>query len=196
MLEVISCVDSLDELTSLGIYNSVWPHDAVTIDAVHSFRDSAEDYVDYLVRDEGVILGSGVGAIFGYRTDRVTSLITVSVTHRKRGAGTALYEALSAWANERGARKLEVAVADSDAESLSFAQHRDFTEERREVRLVLKLAGISPRRSDFRPGSRSSLGRSDRNSHAGCTRWISKLGQISMASRMSPPNLSRIGWRI
>jgi mycothiol synthase len=144
MLEVISCVDSLDELTSLGIYNSVWPHDAVTIDAVHSFKDSAEDYVDYLVRDEGVILGSGVGAIFGYRTDRVTSLITVSVTHRKRGAGTALYEALSAWANERGARELEVAVADNDAESLSFAQHRDFTEERREVRLVLKLAGISP----------------------------------------------------
>ena len=144
MLEVTSCTDPLDELTSLDIYNSVWPHDAVTIDAVHSFRDSSQDYVDYLVRDDGVTLGSGVGAIFGYRPDRVISLITVPATYRKRGAGTALYEALSAWANERGARELEVSVADNDAASLSFAQHRNFIEERREVRLVLKLADHSP----------------------------------------------------
>jgi GNAT superfamily N-acetyltransferase len=39
---------------------------------------------------------------------------------------------------------LEVSVADNDAASLSFAQHRDFIEERREVRLVLKLADLSP----------------------------------------------------
>jgi mycothiol synthase len=136
-------------LTSLAIYNSVWPHDTVTIDAVHSFRDSAQDYVDYLVRDDGVVLGSGVGAIFGYRADRIISLITVPTTHRKRGVGTALYKVLSAWASERGARALEVSVADSDAESLSFAQHRDFVEERREVRLVLKLANVSP--SQVRP---------------------------------------------
>ena len=54
-------MDEPDELTSLEIYNTVWPHDAVTIDAVHSFRDSAQDYIDYLVREDGVILGSGVG---------------------------------------------------------------------------------------------------------------------------------------
>ena len=144
VLEVTPCADSLDELTSLDIYNAVWPRDAVTIDAVHAFRDGAQDYVDYLVRDDGIILGSGVGAILGYRTDRVISLITVPVVHRKRGVGTALYGALSAWASERGAREMEVSVADDDAESLSFAEHRDFVEERREVRLVLKLAGLSP----------------------------------------------------
>jgi mycothiol synthase len=144
VLEVTPCVDALDELTSLDIYNSVWPHDAVTIDAVHSFRDSAQDYIDYLVRDDGVIVGSGVGAIFGNRTDRIISLITVPAAHRKRGVGTALYEALSAWASARGAREFEVSVADTDAESLSFAQGRDFVEERREVRLVLKLAGMAP----------------------------------------------------
>ncbi len=146
MLEVTPCADALDELTSLDIYNAVWPHDAVTIDAVHSFRDSAQDYVDYLVREDGVILGSGVGAIFAYRPHRTVSLITVLVTHRKRGAGTALYEALSAWASERGARELEVSVSDNDPESLSFAQRRDFIEERRQVSLVLNLAGISPSR--------------------------------------------------
>ena len=41
-----ACVDEPDELTSLEIYNTVWPHDAVTIDAVHSYRDSAQDYID------------------------------------------------------------------------------------------------------------------------------------------------------
>ncbi|MDE3082992.1 MAG: GNAT family N-acetyltransferase [Acidobacteriota bacterium] len=144
MLEVTPCADPLDELKSLDIYNAVWPRDAVTIDAVHAFRDSAQDYVDYLVRDDGIIVGSGVGAILGYRTDRCISLITVPVVHRKRGVGTALYRALSAWARERGARELEASVADHDTESLSFAERRDFVEERREVRLVLKLADLSP----------------------------------------------------
>jgi GNAT superfamily N-acetyltransferase len=144
MLEVTPCVDELDELASLDIYNSVWPYDAVTIEAAHSFRDSAQDYIDYLVREDGVILGSGVGAIFGYRPHRIISLISVSATHRKRGAGTALYEALSIWAGERGVRELEVSVSDSDPESLAFARRRDFIEERRQVSLVLKLAGISP----------------------------------------------------
>jgi GNAT superfamily N-acetyltransferase len=144
VLEVTACADEQDELTSLEVYNTVWPHDAVTIDAVHSFRDSAQDYIDYLVREDGVNLGSGVGAIFGYRARRVVALITVLAGQRRRGAGTALYEAISMWASERGLRELEVAVAGNDPESLAFAQRRGFTEERREVGLVLSLAGLSP----------------------------------------------------
>jgi mycothiol synthase len=144
VLEVTACVTEPDELTSLEVYNTVWPHDAVTIDAVHSFRDSAQDYIDYLVREDGVILGSGVGAIFAYRPRRVVTLITVLAGERRRGAGTALYEAISRWASERGVRELGVSVAGNDPESLSFARRRGFTEERREVGLVLSLAGISP----------------------------------------------------
>ncbi len=145
MLEVTACADEPDELTSLEVYNTVWPHDAVTIGAVHALRDSAQDYIDYLVREDGVILGSGAAAIFAYRARRVVALITVLAGQRRRGAGTALYEAISLWAGERGARELEVPVAGNDPESLSFAQRRGFTEERREVGLVLSLAGVSPR---------------------------------------------------
>ncbi len=137
-------MDEPDELASLEVYNTVWPRDGATIEAVHSFRDSARDYVDYLVREDGVISGSGVGAIFSYRARRVVTLITVLAGQRRRGAGTALYEAISSWASERGARELEVSVAGNDPESLSFALRRGFTEERREVGLVLSLAGISP----------------------------------------------------
>ena len=137
-------MDEPDELASLEVYNTVWPHDAVTIDAVHSYRDSAQDYIDYLVREDGVILGCGVGAIFAYRARRVVALIIVLAGQRRRGAGTALYEAISRWASERGAGELEVSVADNDPGSLSFALRRGFTEERREVGLVLSLAGLSP----------------------------------------------------
>jgi GNAT superfamily N-acetyltransferase len=144
VLEVTACVDEPEELASLEVYNTVWPHDAVTIDAVHSFRDSAQDYIAYLVREDGVVLGCGVGAIFAYRARRVVALITVLAGQRRRGAGTALYEAISRWASERGAGELEVSVADNDPGSLSFALRRGFTEERREVGLVLSLAGVSP----------------------------------------------------
>src|ERR1700685_3731586 len=93
-------------------------HDAVTIGAVHSFRASARDYIDYLVREDGVILGSGVGAVFAYRARRVVTLISVLAGQRRRGAGTALYEAISRWASERGAGELEVSVSGNDPESL------------------------------------------------------------------------------
>jgi GNAT superfamily N-acetyltransferase len=139
-------VDEPDELASLEVYNTVWPHDAVTIEAVHSYRDSAHDYIDYLVREDGVILGSGVGAIFAYRARRVVTLITVLAGQRRRGAGTALYEAISRWASERGGCELEVSVSSNDPESLSFARRRGFTEVRRQVGLVLSLAGVSPLR--------------------------------------------------
>jgi GNAT superfamily N-acetyltransferase len=146
VLQVIPCADEPDELASLEVYNTVWPHDAVTIEAVHSYRDSAQDYIDYLVREDGVILGSGTGAIFAYRAHRVDTLITVLAGKRRRGAGTALYEAISVWASERGARELEVSVSGNDPESLSYAQRRGFTEVRRQVGLVLSLAGVSPPR--------------------------------------------------
>jgi GNAT superfamily N-acetyltransferase len=139
-------VDEPDELASLEVYNTVWPHDAVTIEAVHSYRDSAQDYIDYLVREDGVVLGSGTGAIFAYRARRVDTLITVLAGKRRRGAGTALYEAISVWASERGAPELEVSVSGNDPESLSYAQRRGFTEVRRQVGLVLSLAGVAPPR--------------------------------------------------
>src|ERR1700684_612834 len=146
VLEVTACVDESDELASLEVYNTVWPHDAVTIEAVHSYRDSAQDYIDYLVREDGAVLGSGIGAIFAYRPHRVDTLITVLAGKRRRGAGTALYEAISKWASERGAHELEVPVSGDDPESLSYAQRRGFTEVRRQVGLVLSLSGVSPLR--------------------------------------------------
>jgi hypothetical protein len=52
VLEVTACADESDELASLEVYNTVWPRDGATIEAVHSYRDSAQDYIDYLVRED------------------------------------------------------------------------------------------------------------------------------------------------
>jgi mycothiol synthase len=143
VLEVTPCLDEPDEQLSLGVYNAVWPHDPFAMADVRSFKESVRDHVDYLARVGGVAVGSGVGAIFPQRVDRVYAIITVLAEHRRCGVGSALYKAISAWAAERGLSELEVAVLDTDRESLAFAQRRGFLEERRDVGLVLDLAEVA-----------------------------------------------------
>jgi len=154
MLEVTACMNDADELASLSVYNAVWPRSAATIQAVHSYRDSAQHYVDFLVREDGVAVGSGTGAIFGYRPRRVETLITVLVDRRRRGVGTRLYEAISQWSRELHADELEVPVLGDDVDSLTFAQRRGFTVDRRQVALVLHLSDIAPIEADPPAGVR------------------------------------------
>jgi GNAT superfamily N-acetyltransferase len=144
VLEVTLCTDASDERLSLDVYNAVWPHDAITMDEVRSFKASVRASVDQLARLDGVAVGSAVGAISAQRPDRVFTLVTVLSEHRRRGAGSALYQAISAWAARQGLSELEVPVLDDDPESLAFAERRGFVEERRELGVVLHLAGIAP----------------------------------------------------
>lgn len=144
MLEVTLCTDASDERLSLDVYNAVWPHDAITMDEVRSFKASVRASVDHLARLDDVAVGSAVGAISAQRPDRVFTLVTVLSEHRRRGAGSALYQAISAWAASQGLSELEVPVLDNDPESLAFAERRGFVEERRELGVVLHLTGIAP----------------------------------------------------
>ena len=146
VLEVTTCVDEAAEQVSLDIYNAVWPSAAFTMDDVRSFKASVRDHVDYVARIRGVAAGSATGAIFPQRVNRVFTIITVLAEQRRRGAGSALYEAISAWTAERGLSELEVPVLDNDPESLAFAQRRGLVEERRELGVVLDLAGIAPQK--------------------------------------------------
>jgi GNAT superfamily N-acetyltransferase len=143
VLEVTLCTDASDERLSLDVYNAVWPHDAITMDEVRSFKASVRASVDQLARLDGVAVGSAVGAISAQRPDRVFTLVTVLSEHRRRGAGSALYQAISAWAARQGLSELEVPVLDNDPESLAFAERRGFVEERRELGVVLHLEGIA-----------------------------------------------------
>ncbi len=143
MLQVTPCVDESDEQISLDVYNAVWPHDALTLDDVHSFKASVREHVDYLVRTDGTAVGSAVGVVFPQRADRVFTIVTVLEEQRGRGAGSALYDAISAWTAGRGLSELEVPVLDDDPASLAFARRRGFVEERHEIGVVLHLDEIA-----------------------------------------------------
>jgi mycothiol synthase len=151
-VEIVSCTDEADEQASLDVYNEVWPHDRIGLAEVHSFKASVVDHLDLIARIQGVVVGSGFAAIQPQRPELVFVLITVLAGQRRRGAGTALYEAISAWTRERGLDELEAVVADDDDESLAFALRRGFVEDRREQGVALRLAEIEPPPVEPPPG--------------------------------------------
>jgi GNAT superfamily N-acetyltransferase len=79
-------------------------------------------------------------------------MLTVPPRNRGRGAGTALYAAISDWARERSLATLEAIVADNDPDSLAFAERRGFVEERREKGVALDLTAIEPPPVEPPPG--------------------------------------------
>jgi mycothiol synthase len=144
MIEVSPIADEAEEQLSLDLYNATWPHDKYTLAEVRSFKASLTEHADLLVRLDGEAVGSGFPLIGPSRPWLVFAMVTVLPGQRRRGAGTALYESISAWATERGRETIEVPVLDDDPESLAFAERRGFKEDRREKGVALQLAGIEP----------------------------------------------------
>jgi GNAT superfamily N-acetyltransferase len=144
MIEVFPYADEADEQRGLDVYNAVWPHDRVGLDEVRAYRASLRDYVDLLARIDGTMAGFALAAIAPQRPERALALVTVLPELRGRGTGTALYEAVSAWAHERSLGVLETIVADNDPESLGFAKRRSFTKDGHELGVSLDLRQTEP----------------------------------------------------
>jgi GNAT superfamily N-acetyltransferase len=144
VLEITRCADETDERLSLEVYNAVWPHDALTMDEVRSYKKSVPKHVDLVARIDGEIAGSAFASIQPQRPDVVVALVTVLAEQRRGGVGTAFYESISAWAREQGLHTLEAVLTDDDPESLAFAERRGFVEDRREKGVALHLAEIQP----------------------------------------------------
>src|SRR3954449_11019741 len=121
VIEVSPVADAVEEQLSLDVFNATWPHMRFALPEVQSYKRALLAHADLLAREDGAILGSGFAAVHPGLPDEVRALVTVPPATRRRGAGTALYEALSAWARERGVDGLESVVADDDAASLAFA---------------------------------------------------------------------------
>lgn len=141
MIEVLPYQDE-DEQRGLDVYNAVWPHDRVGLDEERSYRASMHDHLDLLTRIDGTVGGTALGVISPQRPEVVFALVSVLAEFRRRGAGIALYEAISAWARERGLDTIETYVADNDPESLAFALRRGFTEDTHELGVSLDLRRI------------------------------------------------------
>ena len=141
-VEIRACETEAAEGTSLALHNAVWPQQAVTMAEVRSFRASARGYADFLAYVGGNAAGSGVIAILPQRPHVGFALITVLPQKRRLGVGTALYEAVSAWARTRKLELLQTPVEEDDVASLAFAQRRGFTEIERNPRMVLDLGSV------------------------------------------------------
>jgi GNAT superfamily N-acetyltransferase len=142
MVDVSVCNGAGEEQLSLDVYNAVWPHEAVTMDEVRHFKAAMVDHVDLIAWIDGKPAGSGFAAIMPQRPDVPNVLLTVLPEARGRGAGTALYEAISDWTREHGLEVLEAVVSDEDPESLAFAERRCFREHIREKGVALRLAEV------------------------------------------------------
>jgi GNAT superfamily N-acetyltransferase len=144
MVEVTAVANEAEEQRSLDAYNETWPHARYALPELQAFKSGLLDHADLLARSQGEVLASGFAAIHPGFPERPFVLITVPEPYRRRGAGTALYSAISDWARERGLDTLEARVADDDPASLAFAQKRGFVEDRREPGVALDLTAIEP----------------------------------------------------
>jgi GNAT superfamily N-acetyltransferase len=63
---------------------------------------------------------------------------------RRRGIGTALYAAISAWAASEGATLVQFRADEADPAGIEFALRRGFREISREIKAILELDGIDP----------------------------------------------------
>jgi GNAT superfamily N-acetyltransferase len=144
VLEVRPCVDETEERLSLEAYNAVWPHDAITLDEVRSYKKSVPKNVDLVAWLDGELAGSAFASIQPQRPDVVVALVTVLAARRRCGVATAFYQEISSWTRDHGLDVIEAVVADDDPESFAFAQRRGFVEDRREKGVALRLAAIEP----------------------------------------------------
>ena len=139
MLEIRRCADDADLERSLAIYNAVFPSEAVTMDEVHSFISQTLDYGDFIGPGGSVAVG-----VMPQRPDVGFVMLGVLPDHRRRGVGTALYRAVSAWLAERDVHRIDVPVHEDDEEAIAFAERRGFQEVERNRRMVLDLTTLDP----------------------------------------------------
>jgi len=124
---------------SLEIYNTVWPSEAVTPERAASWQASLADHADFLADVDGEDVGSAVAAVAPSRLSTCFALVTVLAATRRRGAGGALYAAVSEWARERDLSEIETRAAADDAASIEFGRRRGLEEHSRETGLELDL---------------------------------------------------------
>jgi GNAT superfamily N-acetyltransferase len=144
MLEIRPCADRADDERSVAIYNAVWPWDAVSVAEADSFKAGCLAWIDLLAHVDGDPIGSGFAAKRLHRPTVGFVLLTVLPDRRHRGAGGALYRAISDWGRENGLEALDAVVHEDDPDSIAFAERRGFVEVERNSLLVLELADYEP----------------------------------------------------
>ena len=143
-----------DELETLvRIARAAQPREEATVGGFVDWRRQAEAMVWLLCERDGSAIGAGF-ALTGWHTPphRAIGAALVEPGARGAGAGTAVLQALEAWAHARGATELEGPVQEDDAGSIAWTERRGYGEAGRDSHLVLDLTTIVPPEPDPPPG--------------------------------------------
>src|SRR5262245_17795986 len=151
-IDVRASANEDEEARSLAIHNTVWPHRAVTMDEVRSFKEACRDYGDFLGSVDGEETGSAAIAILPQRPKHGFLLLTVLEEGRRRGLGSALFATVSEWMRERGLDVIHASAMEGDEESLAYAKRRGFHEVERYPRLLLDRSTIEEPAVQAPPG--------------------------------------------
>ena len=133
-----------DELEHwIGIAGSVRADRKGGVAEYVDWKRQAEDMVWLVASSDGEDAGAAF-AYVGWHSKPGTGHGEVFVLPELRGAGvgSALYEQVALWVQERGCVVLETAVAEDDAESLAWVDRRGFREVGRNSKMVLDLTAI------------------------------------------------------
>jgi GNAT superfamily N-acetyltransferase len=98
----VRACSSADEIRlSLDICNDVWPRRAVTAEDVDAWRVMSVSFVEFLGSVDGADVGSAAASVPVSQPHFAVVLVTVLPHLRRHGAGSALFEAASAWLPSR-----------------------------------------------------------------------------------------------
>jgi GNAT superfamily N-acetyltransferase len=128
---------------ALALTNAVFPQRAVSIEDVRSYLASVREHEDVLAWEDGRLVGTGSIATESEYPQPWANVV-VPPPERRRGVGTALFAAVSAWARERGHSEVRGSVEESDPDGLAWATRRGFREIAREIRVTLELRDVEP----------------------------------------------------
>jgi GNAT superfamily N-acetyltransferase len=129
---------------SLGVYNAVFPRDAVSVEEAKAFYASTLQFLELIAEVDGAAVGSGLGALRGTDPGVALAIVAVLPDARRHGVGSGLFDEIRRWAGERGAQRLETWVNEEDEASLAYARRRGFEIYARETGLELDLATATP----------------------------------------------------
>jgi GNAT superfamily N-acetyltransferase len=124
------------------VRNAVAPADPVTAAQLRRDLESSRRTLLLLALLDGETAGCGIAAASSV-PDAAFAVARVLPAFRRRGAGSALYAALSEHARDLGVQLVWTRVAEDDRDGLEFVAHRGFVEVGRECQSRLRLAGAT-----------------------------------------------------
>ena len=145
-VEIRPVEDEIAVARSLEIWNDVYPTMAASKADRESHLAWCLGHAEYLASLDGEPVGTGDIELHPDAATPELAMVHVAVlpAARRRGAGTGLYQAVSAWAHGQGRTQLETWVLDADSDGVTFAAARGFEEVFHDALVALDLAGLEP----------------------------------------------------